>query len=179
MRRDTAPLRIGWVGLAYNFFHLGSIATVLAQVCQEGGAKLVVVSARPPALPFAYEFVRWSEDEENEVIAGFDIGIMPLTDTPFARGKCGLKLLQYMACGIPSVASPVGVNNEIVEHGKNGLLATSATDWHACLMQLLGDAALRARLGAAARQTVEDRYAFELWGPRLAQLYATVFEEHL
>lgn len=166
--------RIGWVGLAYNFPHLHSIAAALAEVCQQGPAKLVVVSARPPILPLPHDFVLWHEHDEAEVISTFDVGIMPLCDTPFARGKCGLKLLQYMACGVPSVASPVGVNSAIIRNGVNGLLATTPSQWSRALLQLLADEELRARLGTAARQTVETDYSLEVWGPRLVDLYAQI-----
>ena len=103
-----------------------------------------------------------------------DIGIMPLTDTPWARGKCGYKLIQYMACGIPVIASPVGVNAELVEHGVNGFLASSDAEWAETLQTLLHDPDLRARMGEAGRRKVEREYSLQVWGPRVAHMLRDV-----
>ncbi|WEN42119.1 hypothetical protein CKCBHOJB_01704 [Thauera sp. GDN1] len=104
-------------------------------------------------------------------IRGFDVGIMPLPDEPWARGKCGFKLIQYMACGLPVVASPVGVNAEIVEDGANGFLARDAGEWVVALVRLKGDAGLGGRLGKAGRKKVEARYCVQVTG---AQVVAVV-----
>ena len=98
------------------------------------------------------------------------IGIMPLDDTPWARGKCGYKLIQYMACGIPVIASPVGVNADIVEHGVNGFLANTQAEWREAIRALLGDADLRRQMGAAGRKKVEQHYSLQIWGPRVAEM---------
>jgi len=166
-----APPRLGWVGLPFNFFHLASISPSLRRAHDELGAQLVVVSSRPPRLPLPFDFVPWQEASEAEHIAAFDVGLMPLVDSAFARGKCGLKLLQYMAAGVPAVASPVGVNAEIVQHDKNGLLARDGNEWLAAVRLLLADEPLRARLGKAARLRVETDYSLSAWAPRVAALY--------
>ncbi len=168
--RDSVA-RIGWVGLSSNFPHLRAIARELSYVCELCGAVVVVVSSRPIVAAFPSVFIPWSYAVEAETIRSFDVGIMPLVDTPFARGKCGLKLLQYMACGLPAVASPVGVNREIVRHDENGMLAKDHDAWRTALASLLGDEERRARLGRAARATVARDYATELFGPRLVALY--------
>jgi len=103
-----------------------------------------------------------------------DVGIMPLTDTPWARGKCGYKLIQYMACGLPVIASPVGVNAEIVEHGVNGFLASTENEWRAALGVLLGDSSLRQRMGAEGRRKVEREYSLAVWGPKVAAMLQSV-----
>ncbi|MBN1959304.1 MAG: glycosyltransferase family 4 protein [Deltaproteobacteria bacterium] len=169
--KHASLARIGWVGLAYNYPHLHTIASALTEVCRLAPAKLVILSARPEQFAFPYELVMWQENKETEIISSFDIGIMPLRDTAFARGKCGLKLMQYMACGIPSVASPVGVNKQIIKHNENGLLATTADEWREALLSLLNDETLRQRLGQSARVTIEKKYSLEVWGPRLVRLY--------
>jgi glycosyltransferase involved in cell wall biosynthesis len=107
------------------------------------------------------ETVAWSEQKETGLLSECDIGIMPLPDTEFTRGKCGLKLIQYMACGLPVVASPVGVNREIVEEGKNGYLASSEDEWFAKLDKLIRDPALRKNLGKAGREKVAAGYTLE------------------
>jgi len=101
----------------------------------------------------------WASETEVQSINTFSIGIMPLPNDEWAKGKCGLKGLSYMACEIPTIMSPVGVNTEIIEHGKNGFLASSTDEWVACLSQLIESAELRERIGKAARQTVIDKYS--------------------
>jgi glycosyltransferase involved in cell wall biosynthesis len=117
-----------------------------------------------------YQFVPWSPEVEIRETAAFDIGVMPLPDTPWTRGKCGFKALQYMGLGIPAVASPVGVNAEIITHNRNGLLARTLEDWSACLKRLVEDAGLRERLGHAGRKRVEENYALDVQAPRLIGL---------
>jgi len=103
-----------------------------------------------------------------------DIGIMPLPDSPWARGKCGYKLIQYMACGLPVVASPVGVNRQIVEHGVNGFLAETDDEWREALATLVADPDLRRRMGAAGRKKVEADYSLQVYGPKVAAMLRDV-----
>lgn len=110
---------------------------------------------------FHIEAPSWSEESETDLLAECDLGIMPLPDTEFARGKCGLKLIQYMACGLPVIASPVGVNQEIVKHGHNGFLASSPAEWEEALCCLIANPELRIRMGRAARERVEGEYTLE------------------
>ena len=117
---------------------------------------------------------KWSEETEVAEIQQFDVGIMPIPDEPFERGKSGYKLIQYMACGIPVIASPVGANREIVEEGVNGYLAERNADWADALFRLEGDPALRKRMGAAGRKKVEQCYSLEVTTPRLLALLKDV-----
>jgi len=103
-----------------------------------------------------------------------DIGIMPLPDEPWARGKCGYKLIQYMACGLPVVASPVGVNSEIVQHGVNGFLAQTEEEWAEAIQTLAESDKLRARMGEEGRRIAHTQYSLETWGPKLAKLIRSV-----
>ena len=111
-------------------------------------------------------------------LQGGHIGVMPLSDTEWSRGKCGLKLLQYMALGLPAVASPIGVNREIISDGANGFLASTKEEWHATLIRLCQDSELRIRIGQAARKTVESEYSLSVWGPRLADRYRMIINEN-
>ncbi len=164
-------LVIGWLGSPSTGRYLEAIAPALARVCADGRARLRLVGPGPIDLPgVAAEIVAWSEASETAQLHGFDIGIMPLPDDPWARGKCGFKLIQYMACGLPVVASPVGVNQQIVEHGGNGFLAATEEEWVGALTALLDDAALRERMGRAGRVRVEQRYCLQKTGPELAAL---------
>ena len=140
-------------------------------MCREGRARVRLVGSGPVDLPgVPVEVVGWREETEVDEIRGFDVGIMPLPDEPWARGKCGFKLIQYMACGLPVVASPVGVNAEIVEDGGNGFLARDAGEWVAALEWLKGDAALGGRLGKAGRRKVEARYCLQVTGAQVVEV---------
>ena len=116
--------------------------------------------------------VPWTEATEVASISQFDVGIMPLVDESFERGKCGYKLIQYMACGLPVVASPVGVNRQIVEHGVNGFLAETQEDWALALKTLIADAGLRERMGRAGRDKVEQKFCLQVTEPKLVAWFA-------
>ena len=150
---------------------------MIAPTIEAFGAGLRIVGARPDAArEGALAFEPWSEAAEVSLIQTFDIGIMPLTDTPWARGKCGYKLIQYMACGLPVIASPVGVNSDIVEHGVNGFLADTEEEWAQAISTLLSDRELRHRMGAAGRKKVEAEYSLQVWGPKVAAMIRDVAE---
>lgn len=167
----SAMLKIGWIGSPSTARYLHAIAPALAQVCREWRAQVCLVGSGPVDLPgIPAELTAWQVETEVDEIRSFDVGIMPLPDEPWARGKCGFKLIQYMACGLPVVASPVGVNAEIVEHGVNGFLATTVDEWAQALTTLLTDAALRHRLGLAGRAKVERDYCLQVTAPRLTEL---------
>ena len=170
--KGTSAPRIGWIGTPSTWQEfLRPMMPMLRDLAREGGARILVIGAcEKDAMDPLSDHQPWSEDTEVARIQEIDIGIMPLTDTPWAQGKCGYKLIQYMACGIPVVASPVGVNQEIVEQGVNGFLARSDDEWHAAISTLLADPDLRRRMGAAGRKKVEEKYSLQVWGPRVAQM---------
>jgi glycosyltransferase involved in cell wall biosynthesis len=112
----------------------------------------------------------WSAATEIEDVADFDVGLMPLPDDPWSRGKCGFKALLYMSLGVPPVVSPVGVNPEIVSDGASGLLAGAESEWVEAVARLAADPALRERLGAAAREAVVERYSGQRWAPRFLEV---------
>jgi len=114
--------------------------------------------------------VPWFEETEILELSTIDLGLMPLSDDPFSRGKCGLKLLQYMAMGIPSVASPVGVNKEIIKDGENGFLASSQDEWINKISLLIEDRKLYNTISKNARRTVEENYSLEKWAGKMIEL---------
>jgi glycosyltransferase involved in cell wall biosynthesis len=118
----------------------------------------IIAAGDPATLNFDCDFRQWTPESELTELTQLGIGLAPLPDDAWERGKCGVKLLQYMACGIPVIASPVGANAEIVQDGVNGFLAHDAAEWTTKLRQLLADAGLRAKLGQAGRETVMQRY---------------------
>ena len=105
--------------------------------------------------------IAWNKADEVKELSTFDIGIMPLEDDEWSRGKCGLKGLQYMALGIPALMSPVGVNTDIIQHGLNGYLPENEDQWIEYISQLIESEELRSRVGKAARETVIERYSVQ------------------
>ncbi len=162
---DDGVLRVGWTGsLSTMNVHLEAARPFLEALGARRPTELQVVCSEPPARPFANVrnvFIPWRAETEAEDVARCHVGIMPLPDDPFARGKCGCKALQYMAVGRPVVVSPVGVNTEIVRSGENGLLASTDEEWVEALLRLGDSPDLRARLGAEGRKTVESGYSAE------------------
>lgn len=175
----TQSPSIGWIGTPSTWTeYMAPMVPRLTQVAEADGARIAVVGAgRAAAAHPLLDNLPWTEDSEVARIHAMDIGIMPLTDTPWARGKCGYKLIQYMACGLPVIASPVGVNAEIVEHGVNGFLASTEAEWAESLRTLLSDPALRARMGEEGRRKVERDYSLQAWGPRVAQMLRDVADQ--
>ena len=115
--------------------------------------------------------VPWSLAEEVSLFNTCDIGVYPLTDDEWSKGKCGFKAIQFMACGVPVVASAVGENVAIIDDGVNGFLATTDAEWESKLLRLLTDAQLRARIAEAGRRTVEERYSLRVCAPRVAAVF--------
>lgn len=171
-RRGRDTFTMGWMGAPMNSKHLGPIGSALSSICLGGKSKLNLVGGWPVDFPtgLAVEYLPWSESTEIQQLQSFDVGIMPLNDGPWERGKCGLKLVQYMAAGLPVVASPVGVNKEIVEHGVNGFLANTVSEWETALTMLRDDPTLRERMGSAGRAKVEREYSLQVTAPRLVSL---------
>jgi glycosyltransferase involved in cell wall biosynthesis len=139
------------------------------------GFRLIVVADREPSIPgVEIEYRRWSLETEISCFDGIGVGVMPLDDTPWARGKCAFKAIQYMALGVPCVVSPVGANRELVTHGENGLLAGNADEWVDALDALLSSQELARRLGAEGRRTVLGSYSLEVVSRRLVKLLRAV-----
>ncbi len=162
---------VGWIGSPTTVKYLEVVAPALKALSADLTVHLRVIGAHFSMAGVAVDCHPWSEDSEVNDVQDFDIGIMPLIDGPWERGKCGYKLIQYMACGKPVIASPVGVNQEIVEQGVNGYLAHNSDEWLTALQGLCIDATLRSKMGMEGRIAVERRYCIQVTSPRLAQLF--------
>jgi glycosyltransferase involved in cell wall biosynthesis len=159
--RQRSPV-LGWIGTPGNLRHLVSIVPALRRIGTNRAIRLRVVSTVPFDLPgVRVENVFWSAERETRDVASFDVGLMPLERGPAFEGKCGLKLLQYAAAGVPAVASPVGVNSEIIRPGETGYLATTEDEWVESLLALLDDDDARIRMGAAAREDARARWSHD------------------
>ena len=165
------PARIAWIGSPSTARYLQAVAEPLRALASHTPFVLRVIGGGAVQLPgVRTEAVAWSEATEVQALQGAVAGIMPLHDSPWERGKCGYKLIQYMACGLPTVASDVGANQDIVVQGTTGFLARSTQDWLDSLDRLLQDPPLRQRMGDAGRSRVERHYCLQVTAPRLAQL---------
>ena len=152
---------LGWTGTHSTLKYLDPLVPVLQQLESDyARLRLVIIANKRPSLAVhALTFLPWSIEHEIEDLSKLDIGMMPLSDDIWTRGKCGFKALQYMAMGIPAVVSPVGVNKEIIDHGINGFLCSTEGEWLACLKSLINDPALREKVGRLGRKKVIDHYS--------------------
>jgi glycosyltransferase involved in cell wall biosynthesis len=170
-----AGLRVGWIGSRATRAYLDLVEPGLRLVCGSRGDVVVAVMADAPPSQFdglPLEFTPWSEAGEVAFLRSLDVGLMPLSDDPFSRGKCGFKLLQYMACGVPAVASPVGVNVEICDDGRAGALAATPDDWAPAILRIADDPATARATAASARARVEERWSARVLGPKFAAALA-------
>lgn len=178
-QRSTGPVVIGWTGSHTSMAHLYQVMPVLRAIHEKWGdrVRFRIISDRifeADGLPV--ENIPWNSATEPEDLAGIDIGIMPLPQDMWSRGKCGFKGLQYMALGKAVVLGRVGVNTSIVHEGVNGLLANTHEEWIEKLGHLIADADLRQRLGHAARRTVEDHYSVRAWRQRYVDLFTELLQ---
>lgn len=171
-------LVVGWIGSRSTTPYLRTIAPVLRDAASALRARLVNVGGARLEMPgVPVEYHPWSEDTEIERMLEFDIGVMPLPDEPWARGKCGYKLVQYMACGLPTIASPVGANARIVEHAVTGFLASGADEWAGALRALAASTQLRAQMGARGYRRAAEHYSLEATAPKVVDLVASVIRQ--
>jgi len=179
VQRSDKTFTIGWIGSPTTTKYVEMVTEALSEVCSTGDCKVILIGACKVSLPgINLENRVWSEDDEVKDMQDFDVGIMPLPDGPWERGKCGFKIIQYMACSLPVVASPVGVNSEIVESGSNGFLAKSKADWIHALNTLRGDKELRQRMGDAGRKKVEAEYCLQVTAPKLVAVLQKVINDN-
>jgi glycosyltransferase involved in cell wall biosynthesis len=170
--REKNRITIGWIGSRSTFSYLGRIKGVLEKIGERyQNVELKIVADKffdCKNIPVVKS--KWSYDSEIDDLQSFDIGLMPLTDNAWTRGKCGFKLIQCMAVQVPVICSPVGMNREIVQHGVNGLWANNSEEWIKGLSTLIETPTMREKLGVNGRKTVQEKYSLELNAMRLAGL---------
>ena len=171
--RPDRPISIGWIGSPSTYVLVPPLLPMLRELADQRGVRIRIVGAGSAAERDQFDgldLIEWSEAGEIAEVQAMDIGIMPLQDLPFQRGKCGYKLIQYMACALPVVASPVGVNTMIVEDGKTGFLADSHDQWRIALNCLIDHADLRHSMGEAGRRRAIEAYSLQAHAPRLVEV---------
>ncbi|MFN2515431.1 MAG: glycosyltransferase family 4 protein [Pyrinomonadaceae bacterium] len=178
IKRESKEWTIGWIGTWSNAKYLYSVEEPLADfLAEHSDVRLLIVCDRKPAFTRIptnrWHFQRWSPDRETRLVQEMDVGLMPLDDTEWTRGKCGFKMLSYMAVGLPVVVSPVGANEEVLSHGEVGFAVRTASDWYEALQRLYQDREMATRMGKAGRTVVEDHYSVE----RNAKLLANIFQQ--
>ena len=171
-RSDAGPVTIGWTGSYSTVQHLDTLRGALQKLAAKEKFRLRVIGTPSyECPPVEVEAMRWRAATELEDLGAIDIGVMPLPDDNWSKGKCGLKALQFMALGIPTICSPVGVNTDIIQNDENGFLAASEDEWVEKLTRLLRSAELRRRLGDAGRATVEQKYSAVTQAPRVYEIF--------
>lgn len=179
-KRSGRPLTIGWIGSPTTWrTYVRPYVPMLRDICRTHGVRMLVIGAGDEGdhRVDEFEYRPWKEAREIVDIQEMDIGVMPLPDDPWARGKCGYKLIQYMACGVPIVASPVGVNVDLVAAGSTGLLASSADDWGHALSQMIVNAEMRRAMGRTGRELVVKSYSLRSQAPSLTQIVERVMPQ--
>src|SRR5215213_6152115 len=177
-RNSSGPPVIGWTGSYSTVQHLDTLRGALKTLAERELFRLRVIGT--PAYecpPIDVEAMPWRADTELKDLGGIDIGVMPLPDDKWSKGKCGLKALQFMALGIPTVCSPVGVNTDIIQDDRNGFIAATEDEWVDKLSRLLRSHELRQRLGQAGRATIEEKYSAITQTPRVYEIFQSVLSD--
>lgn len=168
--KESKPVIVGWIGSKSTLRYLVDLEQlVLNAPGQDVVFKIVADKPLNTKAPNVV-FEKWTAPQEKALLRSFDIGVMPLRDDVWSRGKCGLKLIQYMASGLPSIAHPFGAAQEIITDGVNGFLRPDVNGWRAAIEMLSGDTQQRIRIGQAAREVIEERYSLRVWGPRVTEI---------
>jgi glycosyltransferase involved in cell wall biosynthesis len=167
--KNTHPI-IVWIGSPSTLIYLNLLHEPLLELSKQFSFTLRVIGGKINLPGVQLDCLTWSESKEVEYITSSDIGVMPLFDTPWEQGKCGYKLIQYMACGLPSVATPVGANNCILQDGISGFFASNHEMWVDRLAKLLKNPQLRVNFGLSSRAIVEQQFCIQVTWQRLANL---------
>lgn len=167
---EDEPFTVGWMGTSSTLKYLHEVKEVFLRYADDPGIRFLVVADKEPDFSVKnLRFVRWERKKEKEHLLSFDLGIMPQRDDLWSMGKCGLKLIQYMATSLPSLSHPYGVSQEIIEDNVNGFLRKTPEEWIEVIEILRKDRKLCAEIGDHARKSVEERYSVHIWGEKVAE----------
>jgi len=178
--KDNRLFTIGWIGSPSTAGYLNEILPALRKFSAESQTEIFLVGVNKfDGQELNVRVKEWSLDSEAQDIKSFDIGIMPLPDTDWAKGKCAFKIIQYMACGLPVVASPVGANKYVVEDKINGFLASGSEEWASCFKRLFLDKKLRFSMGSAGRVRVKESFSLEVMQPKVLAILKNLMKEKI
>lgn len=170
------PVVIGWIGSPSTLKYLNPLISVFKSLAENYPIRVHIIGATSYKvdLPTSMvNYIDWKEETEALQIAKFDIGIMPLDDSPWAKGKCAYKLIQYMACGLPVIASPVGMNQQVICNGKNGFLANSEEQWYTCIEKYILNMEMRKKHGQKGYELVQNKFTIESQLDKLIRIFST------
>lgn len=162
----SQEITIVWIGSKSTLKYLNIVRPVLEKLNEKYLIKLKIIGGNISLNNINIECIEWKEETESIEIEKSDIGIMPLEETYWENGKCGFKLIQYMACGLPVVASPAPANQEIIIQEKNGFIAKTTEEWYTCLEYLILNKELRERIGKENRKRIEENYTYQIWAEK-------------
>jgi glycosyltransferase involved in cell wall biosynthesis len=173
MQNSSDSITIGWTGSYSTLKYLSIVQEALKKIEIEfPSVSILIIADQRPALSLPrWEFIPWNANSEIDDLLKIDIGIMPLPDDEWTKGKCGFKALQYMSLEIPTIASPVGVNGEIIDHGVSGYLANSEQEWLEALRALISNPSLRSIIGKKGKHEVDVRYSTIANSPAFLSLF--------
>lgn len=177
----ACQVTIGWSGGAWNYPHLVELAEVLEEIKKETGVAILIQSGEPPPREIqkiGVQYIPWEKETERNILQRMDIALCPLKDTPWTRGKFSIKLLQYLACGIPVICSDVGVNRQIILDGQEGFVVKNQQEWQLRLLTLIYDKEKRKQMALTARQRAVKYYRLEEGSDRLATFFLSLAEEN-
>jgi len=163
---------VGWTGTHTTLHNLEVIEGVIPELKKEIDFDFLVISNKPPEWDFDFIYKKWGLASEQDDLLKMNIGIMPSKQGPWFEGKCGFKLIQYHACGIPAIASPTRVNALITLHNKTGFIANDKEEWKIYLKRLIADATLRSAMGKAGREHIEKNYSLNSLFPAFVSLFS-------
>lgn len=174
-RAESVVPVIGWTGSYSTVQHLDTLRGALQKLAKRQSFRLRVIGTPSYEIPGVdVEASNWRADTELQDLSSIDVGVMPLPNDAWSKGKCGLKALQFMALGVPTICSPVGVNTDIIRDNENGMLADTEDEWVEKMSLLLQSREIRKRLGLAGRQTVEEWYSAKIQAPRVFEIFKSV-----
>lgn len=175
-----SPVTIGWIGSPSTALYLKILDSVFAELSRKYRIKLKLVGAGKYQLE-AVEVINkdWSEDTEIAHLSSFDIGVMPMPDDEWSRGKLGVKMLQYMSVGVPAVVSYTQTNEEVIKDGVNGFLVSNEEEWLEKLSILIENPGLRKDLGLKGRKAIEEKYSIKVNAPRLLEILQSVYDKNI
>ncbi|QDO76388.1 glycosyltransferase family 4 protein [Aeromonas caviae] len=167
-KTNNHRLTVGWIGSPSTQKYLDIVDSVIVKLQNEFEVDFCLIGANENIkLKSKVNIYKWSEETEYQLLSQFDVGIMPLYDSDFERGKCGFKILQYFAVSVPVVASPVGVNSSLIDNGIDGFLCFDEKDWYEKLKLLLGSEIKRREFGGAGRRKIIDYYNYSAQAKRV------------
>jgi len=170
-KRVMKDFTIGWIGSPITAKYLDALVPILKSLAEKYPIRLKLIGANKSLGLVIEELITWREADEADQINTFDVGIMPLEDNIWERGKCGYKLIQYMGCGVPVIGTPIGINAKLIIDGWNGFQATSLKDWETSLEHLIrSDATVLNQLGMHGRQLVEEQYSLQVYGKKYSEI---------